>query len=142
MKLGGLECLNNLMSGTISVAAENASGTVDDTNRVGAITIVIAVKPIVPHFKRRLFTCSIGVEAEFQKILASCSLKNSENPRRVPINDVPIARSEKASTMYETPLHLTLKQEFQVIGLPRKQFNRVNNLVSAGREGNGIPNKK
>lgn len=48
------------------------------------------------------------VEGEFSEILLSCSLKNSENPRRVPIIDVPTARREKASTMIETPLHLPL----------------------------------
>lgn len=48
------------------------------------------------------------VEGEFSEILLSCSLKNSENPRRVPIIDVPTARREKASTMNETPPNLPL----------------------------------
>lgn len=55
-------------------------------------------------------TCSVCVRVELHERLLSCSLKNSEKPRRVPISEVPTARREKASTIYETPLHFTLNQ--------------------------------
>ena len=67
-------------------------------------TIFVAVGLILP------VAYAQHQDAEPQEILGSCSLKNSENPRSVPIMDVPIARSEKASTMYETPLQLMLDQ--------------------------------
>jgi len=49
------------------------------------------------------------VGRECQVPFLSCSLKNSEKARRVPISDVPTAKSEKAATIIETPFHLNLK---------------------------------
>lgn len=53
-------------------------------------------------------TLDVFVGEEFHDKLLSCSLKNSEKPKRVPISEVPTAISENASTITETPLHLTL----------------------------------
>ena len=55
-------------------------------------------------------TCNVRVAFETLERFFSCSFKNSKKPRRVPINDVATARSEKASNIYETPLHLSLVQ--------------------------------
>lgn len=65
----------------------------------------VCYRDIPPDIKG---TCIFGVEEGCHEKLLSCSLKNSENPRSVPISDVPTARREKASTISDTPLHFTL----------------------------------
>lgn len=71
-------------------------------------------------------TSSVCVGEDIDERLLSCSLKNSEKPRRVPISDVPIARSEKASTIYETPLHFTLHQVKKYGIIKLCQLNAIN----------------